>query len=226
MGLIVPQNPGHNDQRGLTVKRIGALAGMFGAIIFVAIFVIEGWLRPSYDSMSMFVSALSLGSRGWIQVLNFEIVGVALLAFSRGVAAEFKDGMASRAGPLLLAIVGLGLLLSGPFVMDPVTTPFVHMSWHSKLHYLFGAFVFSFGPISCFVFFRRFRTDSNWRSLKQVTLLSGIIMTVSVVLLKVAELPNILHDWTGLIQRVFLISYLAWIANFAFALLKRIRLPR
>jgi hypothetical protein len=162
-----------------------------------------------------------LGPRGWVQILNFCIIGVSLLLFSRGVAAEIREGIAARGGPLLIAIIGFAFLLSGPFVMDPVTTPFLHMSWHSRLHYLFGAFVFSLAPVSCFVLFRRFRTQAGWQLLKWITFLSGVVLTASIVLMKAASMSTVLHDWMGVIQRAALITYLAWVGVFAFRLLKR-----
>jgi hypothetical protein len=41
----------------------------------VAVFTIEGWLRPGYDPLSTYVSALSLGLHGWIQIVNFIVLG-------------------------------------------------------------------------------------------------------------------------------------------------------
>jgi hypothetical protein len=195
---------------------------MVGPALFVAVFTLEGRLRPGYNPLSMYVSELSLGPLGWIQIANFVIVGVLLLVFARGVAVEFQDGRASRAGPLLLAIVGFSLLVSGPFVMDPTSTPREQWSWHGTLHQLFGALVFSIAPVSCIVFWRRFRNDPTWRSFQGWTLAAGVIVAVSVVLLKVGELPpNPFSPWVGLIQRVALVTYLGWVFTFALALRAR-----
>ena len=71
----------------------------------------------------MFVSALSLGPRGWIQILNFIIFGALLFVFSRGVAAEFPNGKASRGGLVILTTIAICYFLSGSFVMDPANTP-------------------------------------------------------------------------------------------------------
>ena len=48
-----------------------AWAGIIGPALFVGIFMLEGWVRPGYEPLKMYVSALSLGSRGWIQIVNF-----------------------------------------------------------------------------------------------------------------------------------------------------------
>ena len=200
-------------------------AGMIGSALFVTVFTLEGWLRPGYDPRSTFISELSIGPRGWVQILNFIILGMLFLVFAWGVADEFREGKASKAGPILLAIIGFSFLVSGPLVTDVAATPRDQMSLHGILHGIFGALVFSLSPISCFVFWRRFRQDPNWQPLKGWTLTAGIITTAAVILLsastKTQVIPNIFTPWNGLIQRMVIIPYLIWIFSFAFALRKR-----
>ena len=200
-------------------------AGMIGSALFVTIFTLEGWLRPGYDPRSTFISELSIGPRGWIQILNFIILGILFLVFTWGVAAEFHEGKASKSGPILLAIIGFSFLISGPLVTDVAATPLDQMSLHGILHAIFGALVFSLSPISCFVFWRRFRQDPNWASLQRGTLAAGIITGVAVILLSIAiklpVTPNAFTPWNGLIQRMVIIPYLIWIFSFAFVLRKQ-----
>jgi Protein of unknown function (DUF998) len=163
------------------------------------------------------VSALSLGPRGGIQIANFIISGALIAFFAHGLTSEFKEGKASRIGPILLSIIGCSLLASGPFVMDPVAVPFMKMSWHSYLHYAFGILVFSLAPISCFVFFGRFRADRRWRWFRWWTLAAGLLMTLAVAVLKGAMLPGPIHPYVGIVQRVALVDYMAWLECLALA---------
>jgi Protein of unknown function (DUF998) len=96
---------------------------MTGPSLFLLTFTLEGWLRPGYHARAMFVSELALGPRGWIQSINFIVFGVLFLVFTRGVSGRFHSGRASRAGPVLLTIIGVSFLVSGFFTMDPVATP-------------------------------------------------------------------------------------------------------
>src|ERR1019366_5827171 len=206
-------------------SRPGAWAGIAGPTLFVTVFTIEGWLRPGYRPASMFISALSLGPRGWIQMANFVVVGLAFLLFARGVATEFKEGRAARLGSTLLTIIGCCFVLSGPFVMDPITVPAAEMSLHSKLHYAFGALAVTLGPVSCFPFALRFRHDRKWRSFLWWTLAVGTIMTAAVVLLSVGPTrapapPNAYNAWAGVIQRMIVIPYMAWVVTFGLGLLR------
>ncbi len=59
-------------------------AGMIGSALFVTVFTLEGWLRPGYDWRSTFISELSIGPRGWVQIVNFIMLGTLFLC-SRGV---------------------------------------------------------------------------------------------------------------------------------------------
>ncbi len=196
-----------------------ASAGMLGPVIFVATFTIEGVFRPGYDARSMFVSALSLGSAGWIQILSFVVLGVLFLWFTRGVAADFPEGKASRAGPLLLAVIGVCYLLSGPFMMDPANTPRDQATFHGTVHGVLGALVFTLSPVTCFVFLRRFREDAAWRSFRHWTLAAGILSVAFVALLSVATkpplAPNGLTEWAGVIQRMAIVTNLGWVYAFA-----------
>ena len=213
-----------------TQRRVGATAGVVGPILFVSVFTVEGWLRPGYEPSRMFVSALSLGSRGWIQITSFLVVGSCFLLFSRALALQFPEGKASRFGPLLVALIGLGLFFSGPFVMDlPMNIPFPRMTLLGKIHSLLGALVFSSGPVSAFAFFRRFRSDASWQVMAWWTLTAGIVMAMTVVLLKFATLPppappNALAPWAGAIQRALIVALMSWVASLAFSILRR--LPR
>jgi hypothetical protein len=200
---------------------------MIGPTLFVATFTLEGWLRPGYEPLGMYVSELALGPRGWIQVVNFVVFGVLFLVFAGGVAAEFQDGKAARVGSILLTIIGISFLASGPFVMDPVTTPPDQMSWQGKLHMnFFGALVFSLSPVTCFVFLRRFHEDPKWRSLQWWTLAAGTITAAVVIVMSVGPTrppaaPNAFNEWRGLIQRTFIVTYLSWIFTLALGLRRR-----
>jgi hypothetical protein len=209
----------------LNLRQIAAWAGIIGPALFVVTFTLEGWLRPGYKTLGMYVSALSLGPRGWIQMVNFVVFGVLLLVFTRGLAGEFPDGQASRGGLILLTIIAICYFLSGPFVMDPSGTPLNQATIHGTLHGIFGGIVFLLMPISCFVYLRRFRVDPKWRSLQWWTLGLGTISAVGSVLLtittKLPNLQNVFTDWLGLIQRTAIVPFMAWIFIFGLALLRR-----
>ncbi|WP_425147127.1 DUF998 domain-containing protein [Deinococcus sp.] len=199
----------------LNFIRRAAFAGMLAPVIFVSVFSIEGWLRPGYDPASMFVSELSLGPRGWVQIVSFIVTGALVLVFTRGVRDYFVEGNASKVGLICLNIIGGSLIASGPFVTDRAAL-FNQVSVHGVIHGVFGALVFSLASVSCFVYFGRFKGDFRWRSLAIWTLLAGIFLVVGIGFLKASQFPSgELYAWKGLIQRAILIIFMAWLFAFA-----------
>jgi len=200
-------------------------AGIIGPPLFVAIFTLEGWFRPGYEPTRMYVSELSLGSRGWIQNVNFVVFGLLFLVFSRSVAAEFQSGKASRGGIILLTIIAICYLSFGFLVMDPVSTPRNEMTLHGMLHGFLGEVVLSLMPVSCFVFLRRFREGTKWRFFQWWTLTFGTIIAIaSILLIAAMNLPDTqkaLNEWLGLIQRTAIVPFLIWLFIFALGLLRR-----
>jgi hypothetical membrane protein len=197
-------------------RRLGAAAGIVGPPLLVVVWVVEGWLRPGYDSRSMYGSELALGPRGIIMVVNLIVYGVLLLLFARGIAAQFPYGTASYWGPRLLGISGLCCIGGGLFVMDPLPTPLAQLSWHGWLHALLGVVLSYALPISCFVFLRRFRQDREWRVLARWTLTAGVLSVALIVVLKAIVwttrlVPeNAAGAWGGLVQRLFFFTWLGW----------------
>ena len=137
-------------------------------------------LRPDYDAASMFISELSLGPWGWVQIVNFMVFGLALLVFAMSVALEFGgEARTARVGVTLLVIMGISMLASGPFVIDPVAGvgPVIdpvavaphQMSFHSKFHYALGTLFFLLAPATCFCFagYKRSSKDPALRAFRR-----------------------------------------------------------
>jgi hypothetical membrane protein len=192
------------------IRQLAAWAGILGPVLFIAVFTVEGFLRPDYNPISTYISDLSIGPRGIIQIMNFLIFGLLFFIFSYGVSLEFRTRNRSLNGPRILMLMAILLVLAGFFVTDPIHTPLFEMTWQGIVHNIFGAIFFSLCPISCYVFWRLFREQDEWRSFRKLTLVAGVVAIKGAVLT-----PNALTDYAGLIQRIDLITFLLWIVAFA-----------
>jgi hypothetical protein len=224
---MTAQTSGESNMRTATTTRLrlAAWAGMIAPLLFVGTFTVEGFLRPGYDPASMYISALSLGPRGGIQIANFIVFGLLLFVFTRGLPGELRIGKGSKAGPILLTILSVLFLISGPFVMDPTGTPLGLATLHGTVHGLAGGFVFLLMPATCLVYLRRFLADPDWRPLRWWTLVLGTIETGGVLVFTiVSKLPQLavpLAGWLGLLQRIALVPFMLWLFGFGLQLLRR-----
>ena len=194
------------------MKKTASWAGILGTVLFTLSFTLNGWLRPDYHPMQMYVSELAIGPSGWIQMVSFIGLGISFMLFSPGIRATFPTGSASRAAPILLGIIGISYVFSGVFVTDPQAMFDNQQTLHGIVHGVFGAMVFSLSAASCFVLWHRFRVDAAWRPLATFSLAAGIAMCVLIVLMKIGQLQTgLLHQWAGVVQRCCLLISYAWI---------------
>ena len=94
----------------------GVVAGPFYVIVALA----QALLRPGFDLAHDDVSLLSNGSLGWIQIANFVLTGVMVIACSVGLARALGSGPGATWAPRLIAVYGAGLVAAGIFVADPM----------------------------------------------------------------------------------------------------------
>ena len=193
-------------------QRLTVWYGLIGSLLFVAIFVAEDVFSPDFNWLSTAVSEHSRTAHGWIQITTFILVGLLLVIFSRGIVEELRNAPGSRTGPLMIGIIGVCLILSGPFVMDPdgVVMGSSGATWHGAVHGIVGAIAFTLMPLSCLVFYRCLRSQPAWRSFARWSLTVCFIIIFGIVLLKLAQL-GIMHSLLGLFQRLLLVAYFGWI---------------
>jgi hypothetical membrane protein len=204
--------------------RLLLACGAIGPLLFIVMFLIEGATRPNYNAWHHFVSSLSQGELGWMQITNFLMCGVLVLCFAIGLRRVLHPGKGSTWGPLLLGIFGLCLIGAGLFVTDPIlgyppgapSTP----TLHGTIHVLLSLVAFIALPAACFVLAGRFAGDPAWRGWAFYSLATGILVIVFFITTDlVASLdPN---GPAGLFQRVCIIIGWGWIALLAFRLMSK-----
>jgi hypothetical membrane protein len=147
--------------RATTTRRLldcGVVAGP----LFVTTALAQVLTREGYDLTRHPISLLSLGDLGWVQIANFVVTGVLVLAFAVGARRVLQPGAASRWGPILLGALGLGLVLGGVFVTDPALgfppgqAPPDSRSWHAYAHDAAPVLAVDGMVVGMLVFARRF----------------------------------------------------------------------
>lgn len=145
----------------------GALAGP----VFVVLFTLIGAIRPDYDWQRHPVSSLALTGWGWLQTVNFLVTGALLLAFAIGLWRTVRrpaKGKGTVLGPLLVGVMGIGLIGAGLFATDPLSgyppgaPDRIQYTTIGVLHDVFSMFFFGGLALACLAFAAWFARRRAW----------------------------------------------------------------
>jgi hypothetical membrane protein len=183
----------------MSAKKL-ALAGILGPVLFTALVIAQGFLLPDYSHVRLPISALATWPTGWIQILNFYVFGVLTIAFAVALHRGAQPTPHGVVGVALLAISGIGIVLSGVFswtMVDGVPT-------ETPPHAVAAIMTFGGTALGLMVLSRRLRDDPRWRDLAMYTMCSGSIVGLLFIAVGLFAIDNAaaMHPWVGLIQRV------------------------
>ncbi len=137
--------------------------GVLAGPIYIIVGILQILIRPGFDLTRHELSLMSNGDLGWIQISNFILTGLLVIAGAIGIRRLLHGKKAGTWGALLVGLYGLGLIAAGIFVADPMNgfplgTPATAntISWHGLLHFVTAAIGFVGLIAACFVFARRF----------------------------------------------------------------------
>ena len=68
-----------------------AIAGMIGPLFFIALVIAQGILHPDYSHVAMPISALAAWPAGWMQNLNFFLLGTLNAGFPMYLPAQRRS---------------------------------------------------------------------------------------------------------------------------------------
>lgn len=204
--------------RGRWLLRCGAIAGP----LFVATFLIDGATRKDYNPLRHPVSALSLGPRGWVQVLNFAVAGSLYLAGAAGLSRSADTRGVGRLGTAIFGATGIGLLGSALFNTDPVSgyppeasVASLQNSRTMTMHEVAALPIFLGIPAASFAYSWRFlrRHQRGWACYSAGT---GVLVLASMGIAgagfgQAARLVNV----AGLFQRVAAVTGFSWLTALA-----------
>lgn len=166
----------------------------YGAVVgplYVAVSLAQALTREGFDLGRHQWSLLMNGELGWIQVSNFILSGLMVIAFAVGVGRALSTGRGARWAPRLVTAYGASLVVAAIFRPDPalgfpVGTPEGPgtVSWHGILHFAAGGIGFSCIAAACFILARRYAVEGRrgWAAFSRFTgvaFLGGFAMVAS-----------------------------------------------
>jgi hypothetical protein len=202
------------------------LGGLMAGPLYVTLALAQAVFREGFDITRHAVSLLALGAGGWIQVANFVITGLLVLACAAGLRAVTRGGKGGTWGPLLLGVYGIALIGSGLFPADagfgfpPGTPPGppAAMTATGTLHFAVGGVGFVALIAACVVFARRQFALGDTRN-GAFSVVTGVVFLAA--FMGIASGPprpaTVIGLWLGLALTWGWLAALAWSARQASA---------
>jgi hypothetical membrane protein len=160
----------------------GILAGPF----YVVVSLSQALTREGFDLTKHAWSLLANGGLGWLQITNFVLTGLMIVAFAVGLHRTLRPGRGSTWAPRLIGAYGVSQVAAGVFRADPAlgfpagtAADAREVSWHG-LHMASGAIGFVCLVVACLILARRFSADGQrgWAVFTRVT---GIVFLAAFV---------------------------------------------
>ncbi|WP_240506561.1 DUF998 domain-containing protein [Thermoactinospora rubra] len=146
--------------------------GAVSAPLWSAVSLAQAAARDGFDLTRHPLSALANGDLGWLQIANFVVGGLLMIAGAAGLRRALRGTPGGTWTPRLVRLAGIGMVAAGAFVMDPADgfpagTPAgmpQAISWHGYAHMAAGTLTFATLIAACFVLGRHFGRAADRRA--------------------------------------------------------------
>jgi len=174
----------------VTTRRL-ALAGLVGPPLFAAIVLLVtalewdflhdvGWSAAPFDNPDPpWPSSTALGDYGFLQIMNFVLLGVSVLALA--VALFRLLDVRRKIGASLMVLLALGIGSSAFRTDYGMVNGGGPDTWNGTVHAAAFTALLAATLASTFVLAAQFRRDERWRSLSLRSLIAGLVALGGIV---------------------------------------------
>ncbi len=160
-----------------SLLRCGVVVGA----LYLAVGLIQGFVREGFDFRRHALSHLANGPGGWVQTANLAVSGLLVIGAAIGIAR----GLQSRAASWLVGCFGAGMIVAAIFPTDPVDgfppgTPLgvpTSMSTSALIHLAAGGIGFLTLAAACFVAARAMSRRQE-ASMAQLSFICGLAILI------------------------------------------------
>jgi hypothetical membrane protein len=184
-------------------------AGIVGPVLFTLTFIGQELFRiEEYSPLAEPVSALAAGPHGWIQHVNFVVLGVLTMIFAIGLHLGLRPTRLGVVGPALFFVTGVANIMGGIFF--PLREDAAGITYDPGGHQQVGMTFFLGSTLALIVISFRVARDPSWRGLAVYIRLVGLALIVGNVVMARFLIPDDapLHDWADLGQRILVVGLL------------------
>ncbi len=189
---------------GLLLSGARDLLTVSGPILLeLSIILAQSW-QPGYNPLRDTISSMVWGPRGWLQTLNFFLIGATLAALASQLGPVLKT-RAARWGGVALLVVGISFAVLG---VCPSQSPGGPKNLQAIIHGItVYVIVFAF-PLACLLLGTAVRVGKFGQfvaAYSYATSVLGVVLIVAGGLLMIKDAP-----WFGMLERVLLLNGFIW----------------
>ena len=215
---------GRRTDANVTTRVLGfiALAGI--AWMLLALIAMH-FTQPDLDPIEHWLSSYVHGSGGWAVRAGFFTTALAMLAIALGVHRGVGPVPRRWLAVALLVAAAVAYTLLGFFDTSP--PPFdvqPQADAEADIHNAAAGLLFASLVAVAFVLAGVFRRDDRWRDMAPISRIVAWLLLAALVALgvsfTVAEAETGVGAVTGLVQRMFIATYMAWFLILAWRLVR------
>jgi Protein of unknown function (DUF998) len=204
------------DKSTMAISVTAARITFWAAALFLVLLAVLHILKPEYDPSWRMISEYEIGRFGWVMQLAFFSLAIANVSAIAAVWSQAKS-IIGHIGLGLLLVAATGLIISGIFPTDPITTDPEALSASGKMHGLGGMLGIPVMPVAValvsWALFRRNRASASmrawlWMTVGLVWLSFVALVLLAFVVTKGTLGPDVLIGWPN---RLFIVGCSLWL---------------
>lgn len=179
-------------------------------VILVLLHIIKPEVTPSWQTLSIY----SRGDWGWIGQIAYCLLGVTHLALFLTLKSQVKS-LYGKIGLALLVIAGIGGIMGGIGISDPLNTPQNQMTASGQLHAIGAGLEIWGAPLaSLLITLNILRKNSAWAPVRKALLATIALPIIGLVLFMSSGAQaggNVgPGDIIGAMNRVAIVATMIW----------------
>ncbi|HZY86665.1 MAG TPA: DUF998 domain-containing protein [Gemmataceae bacterium] len=203
---MISKGPGPPD-RPTAIAPLGAVVLIAYAYVLCAV-IVSTFLRPDYDFLSSPISMYAIGPYGLLTTTALFVWGAASLVLAVGLYLGLAPRARSSVGLVLLAVFGVGLVVTSLIPMDVPYRPF-HFTSTGAVHVFFASLSTACFPPAALLVAWSVRLDARWQAIHtHLVRLAGACFVVAPV---VVFTGNFYLPVFGLVQKAYAVLALSWL---------------
>ncbi|HET6747114.1 MAG TPA: DUF998 domain-containing protein [Candidatus Saccharimonadales bacterium] len=196
------------------LSMVAAKAVIGISIAYLILLALLHIIKPEVDPSWVTLSIYSRGNFGWIGQLNFILLGLSHLALFIMLKSQIKN-IYGRVGLVLLCIAGIGAIIGGIGISDPMNTPQDQLTTSALWHSIGAALAVWGAPLAAILLnLALLRKNADWKQAKAALLATIALPFIGLVLFMSTAGQNGGHYGPGAtigwMNRVVVIAIIAW----------------